>query len=516
MVAARAVRSKAARSPCADSGVAEPQRRYTAACPGCGAPVEFRSAQSSCAVCSYCHSTVVRDGATLSRVGKMAELFEDHSPLQLMATGRWQGKAFTLVGRLQLRGPSGAWTEWNALFDDGSSAWLAEDHGSYVLALPAQSGREIPEPARFRIGPTTAINGKSYQVAFNEQVALVAAAGELPRLPPQDRPFTMVELRSADNEVLSIDYGSTPPEFARGRPTSLEELQLTGLREESARPAQGRHFACPQCGAQVDVQLADSKSVTCRACNSLVDLTRGIGAELRAAEQAEPVQPLIPLGATGQLQGVPWQVVGYQHRLGTEPEDPDEHFGWDEYLLYNRKRGFAFLVDSTEGWSLVRPATGAPKLSPGLQTASYLGTDYELQYSYKAQTSYVAGEFYWPVERGHVSFNRDYARGASLLSMEETSAERTWSVGSSIDSGKVAKAFGLEAKKHLLERSDVGPITRGGGVGYGCATLIVAFVCVLLLIGLLRACEDDDWSGRSGTGYTSGTRSGGGFGGAHK
>ena len=83
------------------------ERKYTAPCPGCGAPVEFRSAQSTHAVCSFCRSTVVRDGATLARVGKMAELFDDHSPLQRMARGSWQGKDFTLVGRLQYRGASG-------------------------------------------------------------------------------------------------------------------------------------------------------------------------------------------------------------------------------------------------------------------------------------------------------------------------------------------------------------------------------------------------------------------------
>ena len=60
-----------------------PQRAYRAPCPGCGAPVEFRSAQSTHAVCPYCQSTVVRDGDTLSRIGKMAELFDDFSPLQL-------------------------------------------------------------------------------------------------------------------------------------------------------------------------------------------------------------------------------------------------------------------------------------------------------------------------------------------------------------------------------------------------------------------------------------------------
>src|SRR5215207_847904 len=102
--------------------MAEPenQRAYRAPCPACGAPVEFRSAQSTHAICSFCRSTVVRDGDKLSRVGKMAELFDDHSPLQLMASGRWEGKAFTLVGRLQYKGDTGTWTEWNALLGDGT------------------------------------------------------------------------------------------------------------------------------------------------------------------------------------------------------------------------------------------------------------------------------------------------------------------------------------------------------------------------------------------------------------
>ena len=78
---------------------AGPQRAYRAPCPSCGAPVEFRSAQSTHAVCAYCRSAVVREGDALKRIGRMAELFEDFSPLQLMAAGRWQGRAFTLVGR---------------------------------------------------------------------------------------------------------------------------------------------------------------------------------------------------------------------------------------------------------------------------------------------------------------------------------------------------------------------------------------------------------------------------------
>lgn len=493
------------------------QRVYRAACPGCGAPVEFRSAASTHAVCAYCHSTVVRDGDTLARIGRMAELFEDHSPLQLMAMGRWQGKTFTLVGRLQYRGASGAWTEWQALFDDGSVGLLAEDNGAYVFAQPATLQREPPQAAQFRIGATTAVGGKSFQVASNDQVALVSAQGELPRLPPLHQTFAMVELRSADGEVLSLDYGAQPPAATRGRAVRLDELQLSGLREDSAREGTGRHFACPHCGAQVELRFDASKSVTCRACNSLIDLASGLGGELRHAVQDEPVQPLIPLGSTGQLQGAHWQVVGYQHRLGQEPDDEDEHFGWDEYLLYNRKRGFIFLVDTSEGWSVVKPTTGAPSYTAGAQSASYLGTTYQLLYSYHAETTYVAGEFYWPVERGHKTFNRDFAKGGSLLSLEETPRERSWSSGSRIPSDAVAKAFGLEHKKELLKRSDAGPTTSTSGGGIGCATLIVLFILVVLLVGLLRACDDE--VGGSGSGYrrsSGGSYGGYSSGGSHK
>jgi hypothetical protein len=245
--------------------MAEPssQRSYRAACPGCGAPVEFRSAQSAFAVCSFCRSTVVRHGETLSRLGRMAELFEDHSPLQLLAIGRWQDKAFTLVGRLQYRAPSGAWTEWIALFDDGTEGVLGEDNGAYVFSVPAAIARELPQASQFRVGATTAIDGNPFEVASNEQTVLVSAQGELPKLPALGRPFAMVALRSAAGEVLSIDYSVQPPQLTRGSAVRLEDLRLSGLREESAKQEGARQFNCLHCGAPVEVALASSLRLCC-------------------------------------------------------------------------------------------------------------------------------------------------------------------------------------------------------------------------------------------------------------
>jgi Domain of unknown function (DUF4178) len=493
-----------------------PQRVYRALCPGCGAPVEFRSAQSTHAVCGYCQSTVVRKGDMLERIGKMAELFDDFSPLQLQASGVFQGHSFTLLGRLQYKYDKGTWTEWYAVFGDGSAGFLSEDNGAYVFTLPATLQREVPPAASFRIGASTAINAKSFSVASNETVALLSAQGELPHLPALGAPFPMVELRSPEGEVLSIDYGTAlggePPALSIGRAVLLDDLKLTGLRDDSAKDEKAAQFSCPNCGAPIEVRLATSKSITCPSCNSIIDLSQGTGAALRHAIQDEPVTPLIALGSIGQLQGVDWQVVGFQHRMGHEPGDDDEAFGWDEYLLYNLKRGFTFLVDSEEGWSIVKPVTGAPVYKAGSQTATYLGTSYALQSSYKAETSYAAGEFYWQVERGEKGFNRDFASGKALLSQEQAGNEITWSSGNKVEGAVIAKAFKLDAKAALFKRADVAPLS--GGTNLGCVTIIVIVMLILIFLLVIGRCSSCNPNVENCSSSSSSRTSGGSFGGS--
>ena len=462
---------------------------------------------------------VARTGETLSRLGKMAELFDDHSPLQLQASGVWKGKAFTLVGRLQYKYAEGSWTEWHAVLDDGSNAFLSEDNGAYVVSVPLLIGRELPSAEQFRVGATTAIKGKSFSVASNNQVALLSAQGELPRLPLQGQWFAMVELRSqgdgnsehAKPEVISLDYSSQPPTVSSGHSVLLDELKLTGLRNESVKNESGRQFNCPNCGAQLTPLLTSSKTLSCSACHSIIDLSQGIGAELKHALQDEPVTPLIPLGSQGPLQGALWQVVGFQHRMGSEPNDPDEQFGWEEYLLYNAKQGFIFLIDSTEGWSVVQPCTGAPAMSSNQQSAIYRGNNYQLKESYNAETTYVAGEFYWQVSRGQKTWNRDFVNGKSLLSMEQSAQEVTWSSGSQIDSDLIVRAFKLEEKKDLLKRSDVGPFSPARSLSIG-AVIVLVLLLLLFLILLSRCSSCDPATQNCATGGGMRT-SGGSFGG---
>ena len=478
------------------------QRSYTAPCPGCGAPVEFASAQSAYAVCPYCQSSIVRNGEVLVRIGKMAEIFSDYSPLKLNQTGelpaasgdkKSKPEGFRLVGRLQYKGDTGSWNEWQAMADSGALVIISEDNGQFVLSresgLPAKN---LPDEKRWRPGQNTAINGVQYTVSSVVQAQLMAAEGEMAHQPALGKPFTVVELRTQDDRVLSIDYSDTPPSIYLGAPLLLADLKIAGLKTTSAKKEKGRHFNCPHCAAREEVKLQTTQSLTCPSCASIINITDGIGGELRSALQDEPVQPLIPLGKIGSFAGGKWQVVGFQHRMGVEHDD-DEYFGWDEYLLYHAQQGFQFLVNSSEGWSLVKTLTGAPNYRAGGSTATWKQQTFNHQSSYEAETTYVLGEFYWPVVRGAKTDNVDFARGqdgASLLNLEQSHREITWSIGRKMAPETIAAAFGMTDKLALFRpRDNSSALSK-----LGCMPIIIGLVILFFLIVWLwpKGCDREE------------------------
>ena len=226
-----------------------PQRAYRAACPNCGAPVEFRSPASAFAVCSFCRSTIVRDGEALRRIGQSAELFDDHSPLQLGAAGRYQGAPFTLVGRLQYRYAEGTWNEWHALFDNGKSGWLSEDNGRYVFAFDAPLQLAPPPNESLRPGAQVVVDGQGWSVASVSAAKLIAAQGELPFKPNLERGFVVADLRNPRGEVGTLDYSDpAAPKWSIGRSVAISELAMTGLAESTEKTLAARGVECPSCG----------------------------------------------------------------------------------------------------------------------------------------------------------------------------------------------------------------------------------------------------------------------------
>lgn len=501
-----------------------PQRAWRAACPNCGAPVDFASAASASAVCSFCRSTLLREGDALRRIGTSAEVFDDHSPLQLGVAGRHQGLPFTLVGRLQFSSPDGPWNEWHALFDPGAgggaasdagpplpkSAWLSEDNGAYVLAFDQPPLEDAPSLDELQPGERRLVGGRAWSVASVVRAKLLAAEGELPRPPRLEAETLVADLRNEAGEVGTLEGGAPgePPQWSIGRSVALSELALTGLREASEKNLASRSLPCPSCGAPLEPRLDSTRSITCGQCKAVVELPAdaGPGADLAHYAQNQRARgamaPRIPLGRTGRLALGPeglldWQVVGYQVRREIPEDAEDDATPWAEYLLYHHTAGFAFLVDTEEGWSWVRPLTGAPVVRSG--RADWQGTPYRERWHYAAEVAWVEGEFYWPVRRDERAQVTDYdAPGGLKLSREQTGSEVTWSAGKAMDASTVAQAFSLKGLGHGGLPGDVSPLSGGAaalagnsgvaGLSQGVIILIVVVVVMLLMV----RCSDDD------------------------
>ncbi|MFM8900952.1 MAG: DUF4178 domain-containing protein [Burkholderiales bacterium] len=476
-----------------------PQRAYRAACPNCGAPVEFRSSASAFAVCSFCRSTIVRDGDALRKTGESAELFDDHSPLQLGASGSVQGAAFTLVGRLQYRYKDGTWNEWHALFDSGRSGWLAEDNGRYVLAFDATLSESPPPAEKLRPGQSLTLAGQGWSVASVAAAKLIAAQGELPFAPNTQRGFMVVDLRNPRGEVGTLDYQNPEqPHWSVGRSVALSELALRGLAEGSEKSLKARGVECPSCGTALNVTLSTTQSIACHQCHAVVDLSQGVGGDLAHYAQENGSEPQIPLGSIGRLRlsldknatVLPWQVVGYAERCEVDTGDDEQSF-WREYLLYHRGTGFAFLVDAQDGWSWATPITGVPQKFG--HSVKLDGVLYKKLYDYTGQTTYVLGEFYWQLKRNERTVNSDFIGSGEAktnrLNREQTGDEITWSLGSTLTADEVMQAFKLAPNKRASLQRDALPTSLGGS---NLLQQIVLWSVVILVLLILWRCDSRD------------------------
>jgi hypothetical protein len=71
--------------------------------------------------------------------------------------------------------------------------------------------------------------------------------------------------------------------------------------------------------------------------------------------QKEMSKPLVPIGSKGKFQGTDYMVIGYMVRRTGSGE-----FFWEEYLLMNPYKGFAWLSHFDGHWSFLLPIKDAP------------------------------------------------------------------------------------------------------------------------------------------------------------
>lgn len=421
---------------------------YSASCPSCGAPIVFKSSASFHAVCEFCRSTVVRRGANLENLGRMADLVEDASPIRIGTEGQYRGVHFAVIGRIQLRYRAGVWNEWHVLFDDQRSGWLSDAGGEYLITFLTPPGSALPEFTRIMPDDQLKLAGRDFVVTDLEEAMCLAGEGELPFAFGAGYPAQLADLRTtgdANPAFASIDYSETPPLFFVGESLPFASFKFTGLREgpATAKPAGPvKALQCPSCGGAITLHDPAVQSVACPSCLCVLEPDNEALRILAKAAAATRVQPLIALGSSGRFGGKDWTVIGFQQRATTVE---DVAYPWQEYLLHHPEEGFRWLVEAEGHWNWVSPVATPPQFRPGLPTATWRGEKFRCFSSGAAVTLYVIGEFNWKVAVGETWETIDFIAPPRMLSRESNGNETAWSIGDYLPPEEVAASFGLKA-----------------------------------------------------------------------
>ncbi len=414
-------------------------------CPNCGAPVEFQWSSAVQTVCSHCRSVLVRRDLDLTKVGVVADLPPDVSPIQIGTTGRFADAAFTVTGRIVYEYGAGTWNEWHLLFADGSSGWLSDAQLDYAISRPLKSSEPLPESAAFTTGQRYEWGGTSFAVTTLTRAHYRGVEGDLPFEYWDKTEVLFVDLASEDEQLATVDYSEAPPLLFVGQFVEFDALALKNLRPAPAGPdVKAAGFNCRNCGAAIELRaLALTKTVACTSCGAIQDPSDPNIVILQQAATAQRITPTIPLGTRGTLDGHDTEVIGFQRRT---IEVDDETYGWNEYLLFHREQGFRYLSEYEGHWTDIKVVHGMPRQATagGKPAALYQDQQFVGFQTAIATTAYVLGEFPWQVRAGDIATVSDYIDPPLMLSAERTAEETTWSLGRYATGAEIWTAFKLQ------------------------------------------------------------------------
>jgi hypothetical protein len=196
-------------------------------CPNCGAKITFRWSGSVQTVCDFCKSILIRRDLDLQKVGKVADLPPNSSPVQIGTEGMFGKRSFAVTGRIIYEYDQGNWNEWHFVTNDGTSGWLSDAQLSYAVTFPAPV-ESLPRECE--VGQQYTWNGEAYVVSTITKAHYCGVDGELPFQYWDKSDVVFVDLMSRSEKFATIDYSEDPPLLFLGESVAFEDLNLKNLR----------------------------------------------------------------------------------------------------------------------------------------------------------------------------------------------------------------------------------------------------------------------------------------------
>jgi hypothetical protein len=199
-------------------------------CPNCGAPIRFRWSSAVQTVCEFCRSILVRRDLNLEKVGVVADLPENSSPIQIASEGVFQNRPFVVIGRILYEYEQGGWNEWHVVFSDGAGGWLSDAQLQYAVSfqVPMQG---LPPAESLANGQRFTWNNVEYEVSCLTRAHYRGVEGELPFEYWDKTEVLFADLGSRGLAFGTLDYSDPAPLLFLGEAVEFDALGLKNLRQ---------------------------------------------------------------------------------------------------------------------------------------------------------------------------------------------------------------------------------------------------------------------------------------------
>lgn len=246
-------------------------------------------------------------------------------------------------------------------------------------------------------------------------------------------------------------------------------------------------FNCPHCGGIVELRAPESSEVVvCSSCKSVLDVSNENVRILQEYKGAITKKPLLPLGSKGKIFEDEFEVIGFLVRkIGVGYET----YRWSEYLLFNPAKGFRWLTEYDGHWTKVETIPTPPlkgQWGTLRRDLPFEGATYQHFQRSEPEVEMVLGEFYWKIKVGDKATVNDFVAPPKMISVETTSHEISWSVGTYVEPKEIWQAFQLPGSPPLRRGvfANQPNAYKASARGVGTIAFLLVGFAVVLYLGL--------------------------------
>lgn len=411
-------------------------------CPSCARVIQFSHEETTILQC-ICGTVINRKEGGLLLPKPFYLVQNPADAIQPGTGGRWQEKAFTVLGRFRTWFVASVFNYWTILFSDGELAYLGEGYGLYAILRKTTIDRLLT--ASYLAGMTIGskrdlLNGEDFLLEKFSPCHMWEVEGEV-WLPECNASFSVFDFASQNDRRITL-FQFLPNLIVPFEVTyvSSTELQLTNLRVEAFAV---KSFTCGHCDNRIEVKTYPfAQSCACPACGLQYELKKD-GFKSTDQYPALDTGPDITLGCRGEVKGITYEVIGY----ALKEEANQYHAQWKEYTLYNREEGFAFLSEYDGHWTYVREKGTAPVLkSDKVDSFVHEGEDFQLYNAYSFKILNARGEFPSNLFQRESTYCKEFISPPEVWIREQNKTEGiTWFWGEHVSGNALEKTFDMPA-----------------------------------------------------------------------